>query len=153
MLHFWWGIPHSLGVRQGHEGSRSCPWHWVASAAWRWYSPLSHSMCLNGKAGWWVWAATWGVFRLQIGSSRSGARLTAQTLSLCPEDGCGYWAAITRQLCQCEPGGRMRRKIQWFFSQNNNPFLPHMDCVNRRVAHLNNKLLGGCFYPSGRAKI
>lgn len=113
VLHFWWGIPHSLGVRQGHEGPRSCPWHWVASAAWRWYSPLSHSMCLNGKAGWWIWAAPWGVFRLQIGSSRSGARLTAQNLSLCPEHGCGYWAAW--QMCQCEPGRRMRWKIQCFF--------------------------------------
>lgn len=110
--------PWELGVRQGHENPQRCPWHWVASAAQRWCSPLNHCICLNGKDGWWIWAAPWWNFILQIGSSRGGARLTAQSPSSCPEYGCGCWAAITQQLCvSVSLGGQWDRKYHFFFSE------------------------------------
>lgn len=157
VFHFWWVVLHTTGAqRQACTGKPSdLPMALGGLNTTRVILPILPSpVCLNGKGGWWLCAARWGVFR---GSPRRQQREWSSTR--CPEPK-ELWMLSSRKpsaLLQDGTGGRVRKKIRCFFLRITTPLLPQMGCVHRGVAHLSilgqYKLLSGGFYPSWRAKV
>lgn len=80
VFHFWWVVPHTTGAqRQACMGKPSdLPMALGGLNSTRVILPILPSpVCLNGKGGWWLCAARWGVFRGFTKEAAAGVELNS----------------------------------------------------------------------------